>query len=117
MYGVFWSYRGGFNGCIPEVRSESNYGYPDRFGNIRPQSSRKRGETVREWIRREVRDAVLAVKPEVHPIVDGRGFIIGHRRTPWYRGRCFDVLVDPDPAERGRYRVLVAVYTVDLVKH
>jgi hypothetical protein len=90
--------------------------YPDRFGNIRPNTSRKRGETIPGWIEREVRAAVLSVRPEVHEVVDSAGFITGHRRTPWYKGRCFTVSVARDWGERGRYRVWVNFYTVDLVK-
>jgi hypothetical protein len=119
MYGEFWSYRGGFNGCIPGLGMPGmpySGSYPDRFGNVRPNTARKRGETVPEWIAREVRAAVLSVRPEVHAITDGQGFIIGHRRIPWYQGRLFTVQVARDWGERGKYRVWVNVYVVDLVK-
>lgn len=124
MFGRFWSYAPvrcangelghSGNGSLPGVQTY------DVHGNIWLHGRPRTGESVPEWIKRQV-VAALDAAPVVWvpPVKDGQGFYVhhGHYMRPWFSDPNVRVVtVRPDYAERGCYAVEVYRYSVDMVK-
>lgn len=101
------------SGYIPGIRTF------DPFGNIGFPGRPRKGESVREFIRRNVA-RILDEHETVHraAVVDGQGFILAHGQyvRPWWQRTGYTITVDAEPGYPGSYRVGVHRYVVSLRK-